>query len=114
MIGKYDFGLFFRQRNDESFYCLNRRQLKEYWHCVIAEQEPFCPGRCGKCDICKEFNIIFENLQDAYFFSPSKYDKQLVLWNVFFKAGNRFRQFRIEIAETLERKNIELNHGSIC
>lgn len=111
---KHDFGLFFHRTNDESFYCLNRRQLKECWHCVIAEQEAFFPGRHGKCHICNEFNEILENLRDAYFFLPSKYDQQPVLWKVFFEAGNKLRQFRIEIAETVESKNIVLNHGSIC
>ena len=62
---------------------INRRRLTEHWRCVIAEQEAFCPGRCGKRDICKNFNIILETLQDAYFDPRNKYNHQPVLWKAF-------------------------------
>ena len=41
---KHDkFELYFHRTNDESFYCLNRKQLKEYWQCLQENQEIFCP-----------------------------------------------------------------------
>ena len=52
--GKHNFGLFFHRNNDETFYCLKRKQLEEYWQCVIAEQQAFCPDKCGFCDILKK------------------------------------------------------------
>ena len=36
--GKHNFGLFFHRNNDETFYCLNKKKLEEYWQCVIAER----------------------------------------------------------------------------
>ena len=42
--GKHtEFTLFFHKINNESFYCLNRKQLEEYWKYVNKDQEVFCP-----------------------------------------------------------------------
>ena len=32
--GSHNFKLFYHGNNDEIFYCLNRKDLGEYWHCV--------------------------------------------------------------------------------
>ena len=112
--GKYDFELHFHQTNEESFYCLKRRQLGEYWCCLIKDCQTFWPDKCDKCNICKDFVVVLEYLQDAYFFLPNKNNHQPVLWRVFFKVGNKFRKFRIEIAKTVESKSIVLNYGLTC
>ena len=57
---------FFHRNNDETFYCLNRKQLEEYQQCVIAEQQAFCPDKCGFCEICKEFDQIYDCLKRSF------------------------------------------------
>ena len=43
-VGKHaEFTLFFHKINNASFYCLNRKQLGEYWKCIMKDQEVFCP-----------------------------------------------------------------------
>ena len=64
--GKYNFGLFFHRNNDETFYCLKRKQLEGYWQCVIAEQQAFCPDKCCFCGICKEFDHISDFLKRSW------------------------------------------------
>lgn len=112
--GKHDFELYFHKTNDESFYCVNRKQLREYWRCVIKDQKTFCPEKYDDCDVCKELAVVFENLQDAYFFSPNKNKHQPVMWRVFFERGNKSCKFRIEIAKTIESEDLVLNYGSSC
>ena len=70
--GKYDFELHFHQTNEESFYWLKRRQLGEYWCGVIKDCQTFWPDKCDKCNICKDFVVVLEYLQDAYFFCQTK------------------------------------------
>ena len=51
--GKHtEFTLFFHKVNNTSFYHLNRKQLGEYWKCIVKEQEVFCPEKCNNCDVC--------------------------------------------------------------
>ena len=64
--GKHNFGSFFHRNNDETFYCLKRKQLEEYWQCVIAEQQAFCPDKCCFCGICKEFDNISDFLKRSW------------------------------------------------
>ena len=51
-------------------YCLDRKQLEEYWQCAQIEGETPCPEHCDKCSICFGFLKIFQELQEAYFFYP--------------------------------------------
>ena len=52
--GKHtEFTLFFHKVNNEYFYCLNRKQLEEYWKCIVKDQEVFCPEKCNNCIVCK-------------------------------------------------------------
>ena len=114
LSGSHSFDLFFHRNNDKSFYCVNRKQLGEYWRRVQEDRETFCPDHCDECSVCKEFALVFENLQDAYFFWPNKDKHQPVIWKVFFEQGNKLRKFRIEIAKTIESEDLVLNYGSVC
>ena len=62
---KHEFEKYSHKRNDETFYCLNTKQLGEYWHCVIEDQRVFCPEKCDECEVCKAVIEVLENLQDA-------------------------------------------------
>ena len=110
----HNFDVFFHRNNDESFYCLNRKQLKEYWQCVQEDRKSFCPEHCDKCLVCDEHAPVFENLLDSYFFGANKDKHQSVLWKVFFEHGNKQRKFRIEIAKTTESEHLVLDYGSAC
>lgn len=76
--------------------------MGEYWGFVNNDRDTFCPEKCDQCDVCKEFLEVFENLQDLYFFGPNESCHQPILWKVYFKSGNAFSKFRIEIGETIE------------
>ena len=67
------------EKLSERFYCLNRKQLGEYWHCVIEDRKSFCPEKCEQSDIRKELAEVFENLQETYFFTLNKANHQPVL-----------------------------------
>ena len=104
---------FFHQNIDESFYCVNRKQLEEGGVLLLCKRRlTFCPDHSDECSVCKEFALVFENLQDAYFFSPNKHKHQPVMWKVFFEHGNKLRKFGIEIAKTIESEDLLLNYGS--
>ena len=95
----------FRNHKDqiERFYCLNRKQLGEYWHFVTKERDCFCPEMCGECGCCKDFKEIYDELQRAYFFYPrTDIDEQPVTWENIFKGGNADSYFRIEIGTTVK------------
>ena len=111
---RHEFEKYYYKRNDETFYCLHRKQLGKYWHCVIEDQRFFCPERCDDCEVCKVLNEVFENLQDAYFFTPNKNKHQPVFWRFFSKRVNNSEKFRIEIAKTVESDNLILNNRSTC
>ena len=111
---KHDFEKYYHKEKDETFYCLNRKQLGEYLQCVIEDQRIFCPEKCDEFEVCKVLNEVFENLQDAYFFTPNKNKHEPILWRVFFKGVNNSRKFRIEIAKAVEIDNLVLNNGSTC
>ena len=83
--GKHYFALFFHRTNNESFYCLNGRQLTEYWRCVIAEQEAFCPGRCCKFDIYKDFNNLRKFTRRLLFLRRTNITISLFCGKFFFK-----------------------------
>ena len=76
------FEIFFHKNNDKYCYCLDRNQLNQYWRSV-------CGRDCGKCFACKEFSLIFTELQESYFFcanvSSSGHTKpyQPVTWHIF-------------------------------
>ena len=40
---EYLFRCKYDDKLSERFYCLNRKQLGEYWHCVINDRHTFCP-----------------------------------------------------------------------
>ena len=76
--GNYNpvFNLYYHKVNETWCYCLNRNQLGKYWQCVVKDRDTFCQSHCDRCNLCKEINDVFVELQDAFFFfsedSPSK------------------------------------------
>ena len=65
---------------------MNCQQLGQYWKCVIADRDAFCPEKCEKCSICKEMVNVFVALQDpkksvANNFLQVSY--QPIWWHVF-------------------------------
>ena len=48
---KHEFEKYCHKGNGETFYCLNTKQLGEYWHCVIEDQRIFCPEKCDECEV---------------------------------------------------------------
>ena len=50
-------------------YCLNRKQLGQYWRCIVEDCKFMCPSECGHCSTCLEMPHIFVELQEAYFFN---------------------------------------------
>ena len=67
-----EFDVYYHKANKEYFYCLNHKHLGQYWQCVIADRDAFCPEKCEKCSICKEMADVFVELQDSFFFYPKK------------------------------------------
>ena len=114
------FNLCYHKVNNEYFYCVNRKQLGQYWKCVVEDRDAFCPSRCDKCNICNEITEIFTELQDSYFFYPktsvannqedSPY--QPVLWQTFNSVINKGnKKFRVEIGKSVKHRGLVLNYG---
>ena len=85
-------GYFIEKKDDRKkltrFYCLDRKQLGEYWHCPQLEGEIFCPEHCYNCEIYFDSLKIFQELQESYFFSARKdMDYQPIAWRLFFKQS---------------------------
>ena len=86
-----EFEVYYHKVNNRYFYCLNQKQLGQYWQCVIKDRDTLCPDRCEKCSICKEMTDVFTELQDSFFFYPKQslannddpIPYQPVLWRVF-------------------------------
>ena len=84
------FNVFHHKVNNQYFYCLNRKQLGQYWRCVVEDRDYFCSSRCDRCSICKEMTV-FSELQGSWFFYPKttvadNFDQipyQSVLWCIF-------------------------------
>ena len=65
-----EFSVYFLKVNNESCYCLNRKQLRQYWCCIVQDREKLCPMSCSRCEICKEVSHVFSELKDTYFLHP--------------------------------------------
>ena len=57
---KHHFQEYFVEKEDDRkklarFYCLDRKQQREYWHWAQKEREIFCPEHCDNCNICHDF-----------------------------------------------------------
>ena len=84
------FNVFHHKVKNQYFYCLNRKQLGQYWRCVVEDRDYFCSSRCDRCSICKEMTV-FSELQGSWFFYPkttvaNNFDQipyQSVLWCIF-------------------------------
>ena len=87
-----------RNGNVEGFCYLDRKNLKEYWHCVWLENHMICPDWCKECGSCKELKDVRDELKRANFFN-ARTDSlhQPVFWSVHFKNEHINLTFRIEI-----------------
>ena len=108
--GKYKFDdRSHKKRNSdvERSYCLDRKSLKEYWHCVLFENHMICPEWCKECGSCKELEDVRDELKRAYFFN-AKTDSlhQLVFQSVHFKNEHINPTFRIDIKKAKENKQM--------
>ena len=114
-MGKHtEFTLFFHKINNTSFYCLNRKQLEEYWKYIVKDQEVFCPEKCNKCDVCKFLAQAYVECKDSWFFTPNKIlPSQSILWRIFTKDQNKNSVFRTEIAKTVKASG-RVYHRETC
>ena len=115
--GKHrEFTVFHHKKNNEVFYCLNRKQLEEYSKCVVKDQEVFCPEKCNNCVVCKFLTGAYDVLKDAYFFSARKdMPYQPILWRIFTNVIDKPNKiiFRVEIGKTVKAFNLVYN-GETC
>ena len=113
--GKHtEFTLSFHKVNNTSFYCLNRKQLEEYWKCIVKDQDVFCPEKCNKCDVCEFLSKAYEELKDSWFFTPNKsLSYQPILWQIFTKDQKNNSVLRTEIAKTVKATG-RVYHGEAC
>ena len=115
------FTVYYQKVNDEYCYCLNRKQLGQYWRCVVDNTNFLCPSRCERCKACKEMSHVFSELQDSYFFHPRTdlpncfVDKpyQPVMWSVFNRPSSK-KEFRIEIAKSIPHIGLVRDYGQTC
>ena len=116
-----EFDVYYHKVNNEYFYCLNRKQLGQYWQCVIKDRDTFCPDRCEKFTICKEMTDVFTELQDSFFFCPKQslannddpIPYQPVLWRAFHRVidKKKKKKFRIEIGKSSPHTGLVLDYG---
>ena len=100
--GKHtEFTLFFHKVNNEYLYCLNRKQLDEYWECIVKDQEIFCSEKCHDCVVCKFLTEASDGLRRIYFFHQEKtclislfYGKFLLM--LLTKLLNLFLELKLE------------------
>ena len=117
------FNLYYHKINNEYFYCVNREQLGQYWHCVVEDRDTLCPYRCDKCKMCKEMSDVFPELQDSYFFYPrtdaansqEEIPYQPILWIISTTVIDKNNErFRIEIGKSNPNRDLVLNYGKTC
>ena len=117
------FNLYYHKVNETWCYCLNRNQLGKYWQCVVKDRDTFCQSRCDRCNLCKEMNDVFFELQNAYFFCPKTTPAnneqpkpyQPVLWRVFTKIIDKDKKkIFIEIAKSIPKYDLVLDYGKTC
>ena len=91
----------------ERFCFLDRKQLNEYWQCVLTGHSLICRKWCKKCGCFKELEVIREELKESWFFSSrNDHNYQPVLWIIFFKNENVNLNFRIEIEKIAKSDKI--------
>ena len=115
-----EFDVYYHKVNNEHFYCLNQKQLGQYWQCVVKGRDTFCHERCEKCTICKEMTDVFTELQDSFFFYPKQslannvdlVPYQPVLWRVFNSViDKKNKKFRIETGKSIPHTGFFLDYG---
>ena len=118
------FNLYYQRANNCYCFCLSRKQLGQYWGCVVEDRISSCSSKCEHCSICKEMHDVFVDLQDAYFFQPNtnrlinNEDKpfQPVMWRVFNSTIDRnTKKCRIEIVKSIPHVGLVLDYnGQAC
>ena len=114
------FSVYYHKNDNQSCFCLNRRQLRQYWRCIINDRDYFCPSSCKQCKICKEVSHIFSELQNSYFFNPNtcvrcsseNIPHQPVAWRIF-GATNK-NQLSIQIEKSKQSLVIITDDGEVC
>ena len=96
-----EFTLFFHKVNNEYFYCLNRKQLDEYWECIVKDQEIFCSEKCHDCVVCKFLIEASDGLRRIYFFHQEKTCLISLFYGIFLlmlstKLLNLFLELKLE------------------
>ena len=108
--------LYFFIKNNQYFYWLNRKQLEEFWGCIVKVQEVFCTEKCNNCVVCTFLTKAYNELKSPYFFSARK-DMlyQPILWRIFTKVNDKNNKiiFAIEIGTTVKAFNLPCN-GETC
>ena len=103
--------------------CLNRKQLGQYWRCIVNDCNFLCQSQCGRCSVCNEMSDIFAKLKDVYFFQPnvicgSATDEkplQPVMWRIFNRNISKNNSpFKIKIAKLVPHIGIVINYGKTC
>ena len=115
------FNLYYHKVNNEYFYCVNREQLGQYWHCVIEDRDTFCPDRCDKCKMCKEMSMFLLNCQIVIFYprtdpanSQEEISYQPILWRIFTSVIDKNKRFWMEIGKSIPNRGLVLNYGKTC
>ena len=111
--GKHtEFALFFHEKNNQYFYCLNKKQLEEYWGCIVKDQDVFCSEKCNNCVVCKFLTNTYDELKSTYFFSARKdIPHKHILWQIFTDVIDKNNKiiFRIKIGKTAKVFNFLYN-----
>ena len=118
------FNLYYQRANNCYCFCLSRKQLGQYWGCVVEDRISSCSSKCEHCSICKEMHDVFVDLQDAYFFQPNtnrlinneNKPFQPVMWRVFNSTIDRnTKKCRIEIVKSIPHVGLVLDYnGQAC
>ena len=118
--GNYDpaFTVYYQKVNDEYCYCLNRKQLGQYWRCVVENTNFLCPSRCERCKACKEMPHVFSKLQDSYIFFIQELSIQILLnislinrcYGVFLID----QVIRNNLSESIPNIGLVQDYGQIC
>ena len=64
-----EFTIYFHKRNNEYCYCLDRKQLGQYWRCVNENHDKLCFRKRTKCLIFKEASGILTSYRKVTFLS---------------------------------------------
>ena len=64
-----EFTVYYHRSNNEYCYCLDRKQLGQYWRCVNENHDKLCFRKRTKCLIFKEASGILTSYRKVTFLS---------------------------------------------